>query len=194
MSFRMILTSACLALAATLFLGGGRAAAVPLKVPRTPEIVEIDEPSVEPSASAASAAASRVLPSPPVIDFLTNFRLNDPALTPAGARDITPAVAAMGNKVLVVWYVRGSLATTRLRVAYSMDAGATFTDADWLPPLPGNWRWGVDPCVESDPLTDRFFIASQTANPIDGKMGVAFVSLDLQNGGSLVWSNPAIVI
>jgi hypothetical protein len=124
--------------------------------------------------------------------LLTNARVNDPAQTPAGAPDITPAVAVLGNEVLVVWSVRGPNPTDRLRWARSSNGGQSWTDQGWLPNPPTGWRWGIDPCVEADPVTNRFFVAAQAANPGASQQGIAFVSGQL-SGSTLTWGTPGIV-
>src|SRR6185295_8307387 len=108
--------------------------------------------------------------------LIANVRVNDPAQTPAGVPDITPAVGVIGNEVLVVWSVRGPNPTDRLRYARSSNGGLTYTDQGWLPNLPTGWRWGVDPCVAIDPVNGTVFVASQAVNPGATQLGIAMLT------------------
>lgn len=127
----------------------------------------------------------------PMAEGLPNARVNDPALAPAAASDLMPAVGVLGHKILVVWYVRGTVVSERLHASYSEDGGATFQDAGWMPAAPTNWRWGVDPCIEVDPVTGTFMIAAQAANSTEFKQGIAFITA--QVGGGIMWGAPSIV-
>lgn len=136
-------------------------------------------------ASAPAKVATRQLAAVP-----TNYRINDPSQVP-GAADYIPAVAANGNAVLVVWRVVGPLPTQRLRAAISEDGGDTYTDLGWLPPLPGNWRWGIDVCVEVDPLNGTFMIGAQAVDPVGQATGIGFVTA--QVGSGISWGTPSII-
>ena len=120
-----------------------------------------------------------------------NLLINDPSQVTAGDTDITPSVAAIGNKVLIVWWVRGSAATQRVRAAISEDGGTTYADIGWLPALAGDWRWGADPIVQSDPVTNTFFIASQSTSNATHEAGIAFVTAQITAG--IQWGAPKIV-
>jgi FlgD Ig-like domain len=122
---------------------------------------------------------------------LTNLQVNDPGLVQAGSTDVTPSVAAIGNKVLIVWWVRGSAATQRLQAAVSEDGGTTYADVSWLPALNGDWRWGADPVVQSDPVTNTFFVASQSTSNLTHEAGIAFVTATISSG--IHWGTPQIV-
>jgi hypothetical protein len=142
-------------------------------------------------AAAAMAATLAGIPAGPASGQLSNLQVNDPAAVPAGNTDITPSVAAIGNKVLIVWMVFGTLPTQRVRAAFSEDGGATYTDVGWLPALSGDWRWGADPLVQADPVTNTFFIAAQSTSNATHEAGIAFVTAQI--GGGIQWGTPKIV-
>lgn len=151
-------------------------------------LIPIDEPVL--AATAAPVAPARV-GRPATSDAsqsIANQRVNDPTQLPAGAVDYTPAIAANGDQVLIVWRVVGSLPTERLRAAYSENGGASFADAGWLPALPGNWRWGPDPCVEVDPIDGTFMVLAQVADPAIPATGVAVITAHI--GGGIAWNAP----
>jgi len=136
------------------------------------------EPHVPRSAPKAPAGRDQ-------LSSVANVLVNNPTALPAPAADILPAIAVCGNQVVVVWYVRGTLATQRLRVAFSEDGGNTFTDAGWLPNF-ANWRWGIDPCVDVDPTDCRFLIAAQVSDPAIPATGIGSITVQII-GGSLIW-------
>jgi hypothetical protein len=156
------------------------------------QVFEDETPATIPTSVQTAAPAQGIRP-PDVPDALTNLRVNDPSQTPAGSTDMTPVVATIGDKVLVVWFVRGTTTTQRMRAAISEDGGATFTDVGWLPAIPGSpgtWRWGADPCVAADPVTGTFFVAAQATNSPFAQ-GVAFVTATI--GGGITWGTPSIL-
>lgn len=148
----------------------------------------IDRIRIDPAeaAPAAPSVATRSKAAPgPVLSSIGNVRVNDPSQLPGPAADITPSIAVNGNQVFVVWFVRGSLATQRLRAAFSEDGGNTFTDVGWLPPLPGTWRWGVDPNVDVDPNDGTFLISAQVVDPTLSVTGIGIATAHV--GGGVTW-------
>ena len=121
---------------------------------------------------------------------VSNIRINDPSLTPPLAQDITPSIAALGNRLLAVWYTREAAVDVRLRAAHSIDGGATWIQDGTLPALPGTWKWRIDPNVVADPFTDQFYICSQ-ASQSNGAAGIGFVSAQISSG--LTWGTSSIV-
>lgn len=155
-----------------------------IRVPIDAEATPFFSPPLSPPPRRA-AAALRTAAIPP------NIQVNDPFQVPAGANDITPAVGVIGNKVLIVWSVRGATPAERLRASFSEDGGVTYTDAGWLPPLSGDWRWGPDPCVAADPLTNTFFVVAQSANPAESKQGIMFATAQVSAG--IQWGTPVLL-
>ena len=152
--------------------------------PGTPSARAIRIPIEEPLPAPPAAVSRAPVPTLPTLSPIANFRVNDPGQFTGPRADITPSIAVHGDQVLVVWRVIGSLATQRLRAAWSVDGGATFTDAGWLPNI-GTWRWIVDPCVEVDPDDGTFLIAAQVVDP--SVPGSAIGILTAQIGGGLLW-------
>lgn len=144
--------------------------------------IPLEEPASAAELSSPGRASTAAHPA--TISSLGNVRVNDPTQLPAPAADVTPAIAVNGNQVLVVWRVLGPLVTQRLRAAYSEDGGISFTDAGWLPNF-ATWRWGVDPCVEADPIDGTFMIAAQVTDPGIPATGIGILTARV--GGGITW-------
>ena len=159
--------------------------ALPPQLVRVP--IDGDPPAVR-----AGMPFVRALPARAgAITSIANVRVNDPSQLSGPAGDITPSMAVNGKDVLIVWRVVGTLPTQRLRAAYSGDGGVTFTDLGWLPNPPGNWRWGVDPCVNVDPFDGTFLIGAQAVDPTIPATAVATLTGKVV-GGVFTWGTSAI--
>ena len=147
--------------------------------------------------SIEQVASAPVAPSVPLplrdsatrTSVVSNLRINDPSLTPPLAQDITPSIAALGDRLLAVWYTREAAANSRLRAAHSIDGGATWIQDGALPALPGTWRWQIDPNVVADPITDQFYVCAQAS--YSGGAGIGFIPAQVYSG--ITWGFPRIV-
>lgn len=114
--------------------------------------------------------------------------VNDRTGDPAAKVQIGPQVASLGATAVVVWSERTGVFRD-IQYAYSLDGGATFTDAG-VPPVPSGWTWRIDPRVVINPADGAVYVCGQMGRT--GRWGVGFVA-GAFSGGSVVWGTPVVV-